>query len=120
VFHGNFTSNGRMRVHHVNVRRSTMVKLTLLPLLATAAMASSAAADPPPSSGYGPGAGAPMPPGMTDPSLSPPGMTQPVMDRDCRDPDPARRPPGCDSSHFSGTFRGGFGHYFGTSGGSGG
>ena len=96
------------------MRRSTMVKLTLLPLLATAAIASlavaekTAVADPDNTA----------PPGMTDPALSPPGMTQPIMERECTDPDPARRPAGCTTGggHFSGsgTFRGGFGHYFGT------
>jgi hypothetical protein len=85
-----------------------MVKLTLLPLLASAAIASlTAAADP---NG---------PPGNTDPVLSPPGMTVPLQPASCNDPDPARRPLNC-GAHFSGTFRGGFGHYFGTSSGGGG
>jgi len=99
------------------VRRSMIVKLTLLPLLASATIASLAIAEQRASADPAPGEG--TPPGMTDPALSPPGMTQPIMERECNDPDPSRRPAGCTSGggHFTGTFRGGFGHYFGAGGG---
>ena len=61
------------------MRRSTVVQLTLLPMLAVAAVA---AADP-------------GPPGMTEPVLSPPGMT-PTADECQVDPDNVR----CDPSYF--------------------
>jgi hypothetical protein len=66
------------------VRRSTVVQLTLLPMLASAAVA---AADPP-------GADAPIegaPP--ADPSLQPPGMA-PVIDAAAPPADPPLQPPG--------------------------
>ena len=98
------------------MRRSTVVQLTLLPMLAVAAVA---AADT-------------GPPGMTEPVLSPPGMT-PTVDECQLDPDNLR----CDPSYFEtdvadciadpddpacqvgvgSVVRGGFGGYFWTAGG---
>jgi hypothetical protein len=60
-------------VHADPVRRSSAVKLTLLPMLASAAVAAQPATpDEPPLA----------PPGATEPMLSPPGLT-PTLD-DCR------------------------------------
>lgn len=112
-----------------------MVKLTLLPLLASAAVASaqpSAPADPPPARDAPPagetGTGIELAPGM-DPALSPPGLTEPMLSPpgmtevgiagvDCDlDPDQAYCYDDYDGSgaHFTGVYRGGFGGYFGVS-----
>jgi hypothetical protein len=96
------------------------VKLTLLPMLASAVVAAQPTApEESPQEG---------PPGLTEPSLSPPGLT-PTVD-DCRqepdNPGCARAlAPGADGDdprrlYIDGdgwVFRGGFGHYFWTSGG---
>jgi hypothetical protein len=108
------------------------VKLTLLPMLASAAVAAQPAADDEPR-----GETEPLqPPGETEPLLQPPGLT-PTID-DCQeDPDDPRCPPveepdpiavyggyvhGSIWGHAHGrhhhcVFRGGFGHYFWTAGG---
>jgi hypothetical protein len=113
------------------VRRSLAVKLTLLPMLASAAAAAQpASTDDPPM----------QPPGETEPMLTPPGLT-PTLD-DCQD-DPADPPcppeedplPETEDGgyargifggpirihrhhhHHHGVFRGGFGHYSWASGG---
>lgn len=65
------------------VRRSMAVKLTLLPMLASAAVAAQPASeDEPPL----------QPPGATEPMLSPPGLT-PTIDECSADPDDPRCPP---------------------------
>ena len=65
------------------VRRSMAVKLTLLPMLASAAVAAQpAASDEPPL----------QPPGATAPMLSPPGLT-PTIDECSADPEDPRCPP---------------------------
>jgi hypothetical protein len=128
------------------VRRSMAVKLTLLPMLASAAVAAQPATeDEPPL----------QPPGATAPMLSPPGLT-PTIEECSADPDDPRCPPVDDCSadpddprcppvddeppitgyggyahgvfaghihgrhhhhHHHGVLRGGFGHYFWASGG---
>jgi hypothetical protein len=128
------------------VRRSLAVKLTLLPMLASAAAAAQPAGnDEPPV----------QPPGATEPMLAPPGLT-PALDECSVDPDDPRCPlldecqtdpgdPPCPLEeespeaagyggyvqgifggpihgrhhrhHHRGVFRGGFGHYFWSSGG---
>jgi hypothetical protein len=116
------------------MRRSAAVRLTLLPMLATAAVAGIASADPPPADdtpSNAPGTVAPSvvpdsafegvppeydttlaPPGMTEPILAPPGMTPPL---DCDDdPDWDERP---ECTVSGGVIRGGFGHYFWVGGG---
>jgi hypothetical protein len=113
------------------VRRSLAVKLTLLPMLASAAVAAQPASnDEPP----------PQPPGETEPMLSPPGLT-PTIDECQIDPGDPPCPPEDDPlpevdddgyvhsvfgghirgrhhhhHHHRGVFRGGFGHYFWASG----
>jgi hypothetical protein len=106
-----------------------MVRLTLLPMLAAAAVAR--ADDGPPSTaapttqmspdpGPPPLDGLPVgfdtalaPPGMTEPVLMPPGMTPPL---DCEgDPDWEGRPECTAAGRVTvtgGVVRGGFGHYF--------
>jgi hypothetical protein len=121
------------------MRRSAVVRLTLLPMLATAAVAGADAppagspSNDPPSNA--PGTVAPSvvpdsafdgvppefdttfaPPGMTEPVLAPPGMTPPL---DCdasegNDPDWDERP---ECTVSGGVIRGGFGHYFWVGGG---
>jgi hypothetical protein len=93
------------------MRRTQAIRLTLLPLLASATMARAQSAQ---TSG---------PPGMTEPRLSPPGMTVPRGDLDeppCvvdDDPRPeCREHPGTVAGH-SAIHVGGFGHYFGGRGG---
>ncbi|HEX3757529.1 MAG TPA: hypothetical protein VHW23_02440 [Kofleriaceae bacterium] len=111
------------------MRRSSAVKLTLLPMLASAAVAAQPAPDAPPL----------QQPGETEPTLSPPGLT-PTID-ECQDlPDDLRCPPeepeeeepeqplveiyggdlgggfggyihGRRHHHHHAVFRGGFGHY---------
>ena len=106
---------------------STVVTLTLLPVLASAAIAR---ADTPVASPTVPSSALPpdqaptfdqrfMPPSMTEQVLMPPGMTPPV---DCDDPELETRPE-CQPSYgyyyteSGGVIRGGFGHYFWVSGG---
>ena len=110
------------------MRRSLTVKLTLLPMLASAVVAAQPAAeDEPPL----------QPPGATEPMLSPPGLT-PTIGGCGADPDDPDCPPVDDPvtdydsyahgvfvghihrrhhHHHRGVFRGGFGHYFWASGG---
>jgi hypothetical protein len=94
-------------LHAKDVRRSTAVKLTLLPMLATAAVA---AADPPR------GPEPPLsPPGIMQPVLAPPGMTPTAGELDCEDdPNWELR---VDCMHDVAVVRGGFGAYFWTGGG---
>jgi hypothetical protein len=105
-------------MHARSVRRSLVVKLTLLPMLATAAIA--AADDGPPVSA--PAAALDSlppdfdttlsPPGMTEPVLSPPGLTPPL---DCADDDDWESRPEC--TVRGGVIYGGFGNYFWIGGG---
>lgn len=106
------------------MRRSHAIKLTLLPMLASAAVAAQPATeDEPPL----------QPPGATASMLSPPGLT-PTIDECQTDPDDPRCPPVDDQPPVTGygsyahgvfvghihgrhhrhhgVFRGGFGHYF--------
>src|SRR5262249_53349842 len=115
-------------LHARTMRRSSMVRLTLLPMLAAAAVAR--ADDSPPgttttTTQTSPDPGPPpldalpigfdtalAPPGMTEAVLMPPGMTPPV---DCEgDPDWEDRSE-CAVGGVTvtgGVVRGGFGHYF--------
>ncbi|HEY3805027.1 MAG TPA: hypothetical protein VGL61_20595 [Kofleriaceae bacterium] len=108
------------------MRRSTVVTLTILPVLAAAAVAR---ADPPPPPVVPPSALPPdapfgddqtlRPPGMTEQVLMPPGMTPPL---DCEDDPNWDVRPECQPSYgyyiFDGrVIRGGFGHYFWVAGG---
>ena len=91
------------------MRRSLAVRLTLLPMLATAAVAY---ADPP----SGP-MDQPMEQPVTELVLTPPGMTPPV---DCADDPNADDRDECYETGVTihgGIVRGGFGHYFWVSGG---
>lgn len=104
------------------------VKLTLLPMLAAAAVAAQPAAEAEPPQ---------QPPGATEPMLSPPGLT-PAIDGCPADLDDPSCPPVDDEPpiaddgihaygvfgghirrhhhHRHGVFRGGFGHYFSAAG----
>jgi hypothetical protein len=105
--------------HPYNVRRSTVVTLTLLPMIAAAAVAS--ADDDPPQD---PDVTVLAPPGMTEPSFRPPGMVpihEPgAMQLDCSvDPDWRLRDDCIQptSVGFYSVYRGGFGSYFWAGGG---
>ena len=94
------------------MRRSSVVKLTLLPMLAAAAVAS---ADVPvnidPSE-------PPAAPSATPPVLEPPGMTPTILELDCEDDPNWRLRPDCNDEEdvfiydSGGSIRGGFGTYF--------
>ncbi len=114
------------------MRRSTAVKLTLLPMLATAAVA---AAEPPlppveptqDDSELAPPGLTEPPPAPVDPSeqlgLAPPGMTPTLQELDCDNDPNWRLRDDCfaDDVYVSGgVIRGGFGSYFWTGGGRGG
>lgn len=99
------------------MRRSAMVTLTLLPILASAAVA---AADPPEPAGETapPDQTAPpgqiAPPGMTPPTgieLSPPGMTPDIEQLECDEDSNRDLRMDCERLG-SPVIRGGFGHYF--------
>ncbi|HEY1812554.1 MAG TPA: hypothetical protein VGG74_09435 [Kofleriaceae bacterium] len=110
------------------MRRSTVVTLTILPVLAAAAVAR--ADNPPPAPPVVPSSALPpdawsgqepslQPPGMTEQVLMPPGMTPPI---DCEDDPNWDERPECQPSYgyyvFDGrVIRGGFGHYFWVAGG---
>jgi hypothetical protein len=123
------------------VRRSLAVKLTLLPMLASAAVAAQPAL-PGPDDPDDPADPAEQPPGEIEPMLSPPGLTPatPALD-ECQDdptdppcPPEEEQPESEDGGyargifggpirirrhhhHHHGVFRGGFGHYSWASGG---
>lgn len=114
------------------MRRSSVVKLTLLPLLAASAIAmADIADDPPPQQAPTPTPAPPPdpdlgPPGLTDPVLTPPGMTPTIRELDCdQDPNWRQRPDCVDDDGYYEDYyggdtyvvRGGFGHYFWTGGG---
>lgn len=106
------------------MRRSTVVQLTLLPMLASAAVASADITDdPPPLEPTTPDIEPPLaPPGMTAAvgvELAPPGMTRSIMELDCDDDPNWRLRPDCDEVVVDGytVIRGGFGGYFWTGGG---
>jgi hypothetical protein len=112
------------------MRRSSVVRLTLLPILATAAVASAQSA-PDPSSPSGPPvfvSASPDdgPPGAAQPELEPPGMTPTIYELDCdHDPNWQLRDD-CSGEEDGGggggavIVRGGFGQYFWASGSVGG
>ena len=86
------------------MRRSSVVTLTLLPMLAAAAIAS---ADVPVT----------IDPSETPPVLEPPGMTPTIMELDCDDDPNWRLRPDCSDDddvywYDGGVIRGGFGTYF--------
>ncbi|MFT3697786.1 MAG: hypothetical protein QM831_31895 [Kofleriaceae bacterium] len=94
------------------MRRSLAVRLTLLPMLATAAVAY---ADPPLNPPSGPVEEAPVP--ETEMVLTPPSLTPPL---DCADDPNADEREDCYETGVTisgGIVRGGFGHYFWVSGG---
>ena len=101
------------------MRRSSVVRLTLLPVLASASVATIAAADPPSATppmveGGPPGA---VPPyyALPDGPLEAPGMTPPIQALDCEnDPNWRLRPDCTDEVYWydGGVVRGGFGGYF--------
>ena len=99
------------------MRKSAVVKLTLVPLLAASALAYADITD----------GGPPVvqAPGMTEPALSPPGMTAPIGELACdEDPNWELRTD-CSEATIDGedvvietdVVRGGYGHYFWTGGG---
>ncbi|MBV8758604.1 MAG: hypothetical protein JO257_15060 [Deltaproteobacteria bacterium] len=111
------------------MRKSAVVKLTLVPLLAASALAHAQApgqtdpltdSPPPMTSAWLDGA-----PGAMDPVLSPPGMTPSIEDVDCMDDPNAQFRNDCvdtdiDGEHIwveQGVVRGGYGGYFWTGGG---
>ncbi|MGE5181915.1 MAG: hypothetical protein ACM31C_07625 [Acidobacteriota bacterium] len=111
------------------MRRSSVVRLTLLPMLATAAVASIAAADPPsivddpppmqPLSATATSAPGQVAPQQVvyEPTLSPPGMTPTIYERTCdEDPSWMYRSDCVDEDDGTyeegGVIRGGFGSYF--------
>jgi hypothetical protein len=106
-------------MQRIGMRRSTVVQLTLLPMLATAAVA---AADPP-AVGEAPLAVEVTAPGMTAPVMSPPGMTPGITELDCQTDPNWRLRTDCDEYepggyyYQGGVIRGGFGGYFWTGGG---
>jgi len=80
------------------------VKLTLLPMLASAAVAAQPApmGPPGPPDSPGPSDEGPIgPPGATEPLLSPPGMT-PTIEECQQDPDDERCPPAEDADEDAG------------------
>jgi len=105
-------------MHARSVRRSLVVRLTLLPMLATAAVA--AADDAPPATvpasaidQLSPAFDTTLsPPGMTEPVLSPPGLTPPLA---CANEPDWDAHPECNVR--GGVIYGGFGHYFWIGGG---
>ncbi len=110
-------------MHPDCMRRSSAVKLTLLPMLATAAVASIASADPPPTAAPSdPPTAAPSEPPdarvyvQAQPVLEPPGMTPTILELTCdEDPNWQLRPDCVDEDGFyydGGVIRGGFGGYF--------
>jgi hypothetical protein len=100
------------------MRRSTVVQLTLLPMLASAAVASAEPDAAPQGQGEDETEEAELaPPGMTP--LSPPGMTEPVWELTCdNDPnwklrnDCREEPSGAWVGDWVDVVRGGFGGYF--------
>jgi hypothetical protein len=98
------------------MRRSPVVQLTLLPMLATAAVASIAAADPPSIYDGPPPMEAAGPPGQTGPALTPPGMTPAIIALSCNEDPNWRLRPDCEEDagyYYQGhVIRGGFGGYF--------
>jgi len=107
------------------MRRSTVVQLTLLPMLATAAVAAAQPApDDPPS--QAPGSTDPQPDATTSASeaptaaggdviLEPPGMTPTIIELDCADDPNWRLRADCVDVDDVVVVRGGFGGYFWTS-----
>ncbi|HUJ59283.1 MAG TPA: hypothetical protein VLX92_12345 [Kofleriaceae bacterium] len=96
------------------MRRSSVVQLTLLPMLATAAAAAAGPYDAGELSP--PGMAAQVAPGM---ELTPPGMTPTIMELPCEQDPSWRLRPDCADLQPTGSFvvRGGFGHYFWSGGG---
>jgi hypothetical protein len=111
------------------MRRSSAVKLTLLPVLATAAVAHIATAEPPTAAPSEPPTAEPSDPPTAEPSdpqttvvtepmypaLSPPSMTPTILELRCEeDPNWQLRPDCWDDGYYydGGVIRGGFGSYF--------
>ncbi len=91
------------------MRRSSIVQLTLLPLLASSAIASADITDDPPPI---------MTPSMTSPMLMPPGMTPTIDELSCDDDPNWQQRPDCQETVVD-TYvvRGGYGGYFWSGGG---
>ena len=90
-------------MHDDRMRRSSVVRLTLLPILATAAVAAAQ-----------PGPQYPEP----EPVLAPPSMTPTIRELDCdHDPNWELRPDCVDTDDGVVIVRGGFGAYFWSAGG---
>lgn len=119
-------------MHPYCMRRSTVVQLTLLPMLATAAVATAdvptaAPSDPPTAAASEPPTAAPSTvptAGPIMPVLAPPGMTPTIQELSCEEDPNWRLRPDCpddDDIYWydsGGVIRGGFGTYFyGSSGG---
>ena len=102
------------------MRRSSVVQLTLLPMLATAAVAAGQPApDDPPSQAPGttdPDATTSASPAPTGPEgdviLEPPGMTPTIIELDCADDPNWRMRADCVDVNDVVVVRGGFGGYF--------
>jgi hypothetical protein len=91
------------------MRRSSVVRLTLLPILATAAVA---AAQP------GPQDPEPVADPVAEPMLAPPSMTPTIQQLDCdQDPNWELRDDCVQTDHGVVIVRGGFGGYFWSGGG---
>ena len=104
------------------MRRSRVVHLTLLPMLASAAVASAQAAPEPAGELVltAPGMTAPADAPATGFALSPPGLTPTIDELDCDDDPSWRLRPDCEGDAdgaAGGVIRGGFGNYFGSGGG---
>jgi hypothetical protein len=114
-------------MHLYCMRRSSVVQLTLLPMLATAAVATAdvptaAPSDPPTAAATTVPTSAPPPP-PPEPVLAPPGMTPTLQELTCEEDPNWRLRPDCpddDDIYWydsGGVIRGGFGTYFYGSGG---
>jgi len=113
-------------MHPDCMRRSSAVKLTLLPVLATAAVAHIATAEPPTAAPSEPPTAEPSAPPTAEPTttvetepmypaLSPPSMTPSILELRCEeDPNWQLRPDCWDDGYYydGGVIRGGFGSYF--------
>ena len=105
-------------MHGERMRRSSVVQLTLLPMLAAAAVASAdvpVMIDPSVDPSAQPAA---TPPAATPPVLEPPGMTPTIYELACEDDPNWRLRPDCNDEDdvylydSGGSIRGGFGTYF--------
>ncbi|HEY1557269.1 MAG TPA: hypothetical protein VGF94_20675 [Kofleriaceae bacterium] len=96
------------------MRRSTVVQLTLLPMLATAAVAAAQPGpdDPPPDAAATASAPDDSADAPGDLVIEPPGMTPTIIELDCDDDPNWRMRSDCFDSDDDVVVRGGFGGYF--------